>query len=260
MSGTFYFDIETAPPNDEQLNRWFDWEDQPAPIWDEDAYKLTSDYTGVKKDETKARRLAAAKEKHDDQVKSWDAVQQRERDDAWDDLKSKAMLDPSMGVVCAIGVMEHDEVDNPIALTLTDMSEEAILKKWWALVQHCQKSDSRLVGHNIQEFDLPWLIVRSWVNEVQIPANVMPDKYGKFPHVFVDSAASYLLGAKGKWAGRKYSLDHLSKTFGFEGKTGDGKEFYKLLSGTDEERAAAMNYLINDLKMTRSLCIAIGIA
>lgn len=106
---------------------------------------------------------------------------------------------------------------------------------------------SRLVGHNILGFDLPYLIRWSIYNGVVVPAEATPfgvrgnGKY--FPDMYIDTMTC--MGA-GEW-GHRISLDMASRACGFQGKNGNGKWFYQM-SQDDKEQ-----YLANDVRQTKAL-------
>ena len=106
---------------------------------------------------------------------------------------------------------------------------------------------SRMVGHNILGFDLPYLIRWSIYNGVEIPKECTPfggrgnGRY--YPDMYLDtmqviSAGDYRFMIK---------LDTASKACGYAGKNGNGKFFYQLDQESKEE------YLANDVRQTKAL-------
>jgi hypothetical protein len=104
----------------------------------------------------------------------------------------------------------------------------------------------RLVGHNIWKFDLPYLIRSSVYNRVKIPPYLLPfgGKFQRFENYSIDTMN--LIGA-GEW-GYLLKLETASMACGVSyGKTGSGKNFYKMPRKEQEE------YLRQDLLMTEYL-------
>ena len=106
---------------------------------------------------------------------------------------------------------------------------------------------SRMVGHNILNFDLPYLIRWSIYNGVQIPQSSTPfsrNPNGRyFPDFYIDTMQVISAGEYGS----RISLDLASKACGYSGKNGSGKFFYQLNQDEKEE------YLANDVRQTKSL-------
>jgi hypothetical protein len=63
----------------------------------------------------------------------------------------------------------------------------------------------------------------------------------------------WLLGRRNEC---KCTLDHIARSFGLDGKNGDGAEFAALY---DQDEGAALNYLSNDLKMTAGVAAKLGL-
>ncbi len=118
--------------------------------------------------------------------------------------------------------------------------DEVVHLEWfWAMYEQHQLQS--FCGFNIFNFDLPFLIRRSWKLGVKIPTGVREGRYwGRF---FIDLMDVWTLGNREQRA----SLDAVSKHLGLGGKTGNGADFAKLYA-TDQ--AAALAYLKNDLELT----------
>lgn len=156
----------------------------------------------------------------------------------------KAALHAETAVVLAIGLIrENDEL-----VVLAD-DEATILKGWWKIVE---SADPRtlFVGHNIYNFDLPLLIRRSYVHGIKVPSRAMPSpRY--FPAMWKDTMAAWMLGTQDR-----ISLDNLAKCLGVGSKSGSGKDFAALYKA---DPAAALQYLRNDLELTRACASRMGI-
>lgn len=105
---------------------------------------------------------------------------------------------------------------------------------------------SKFVGHNILNFDLPYLIRWSIYNGVRVPSECTPFSRGMgryYPDMYLDTMQ---IMAAGEW-GSRISLDTCSRACGFDGKSGSGKFFYQLSQDAKEE------YLANDVRQTHKL-------
>ena len=158
-----------------------------------------------------------------------------------EDIVEKGALHAEYGKIVAIGIKsETDE-----HLLFGDESE--MLMKFWKLVlDSYQEGNHYWIGFNSNKFDLPFLLRRSLINFVKIPKEVAP-------------ISRYWNGAFYKdileiWQAGDYkssiSLDRICKAFGFKGKNGSGKYFYKLLEESPDE---AEEYLLNDIRITYQL-------
>jgi DNA polymerase elongation subunit (family B) len=75
----------------------------------------------------------------------------------------KAALSPSSGIVQAIGVMASGE-DH---ICVSDEDEKSMLQWFWATIE--AEGSTTLVGWNILNFDLPFLVSRSWAHGIRVP-------------------------------------------------------------------------------------------
>ena len=105
-----------------------------------------------------------------------------------------------------------------------------------------------LVGHNIKNFDLPFLLRRAWSLEVPVPGYLTPSGRRYWPDIFVDTMDLWSCGVFGPDG--RVSLDRLSKHFGLEGKNGSGENFHVLL---EEDPEAAKEYALQDTRLTRGV-------
>lgn len=128
----------------------------------------------------------------------------------------------------------------------------------------CVDQCNLMVGHNIFEFDIPFLIRRSWLLGVEVPDDVM-DHTGRYPSKwFIDTANVWRCGSR---SAEYIKLDQLAKALGVGGKVVDettgeamsGKDFARLYFGTSEERGRALDYLAGDVDVTRRVASRLGI-
>jgi hypothetical protein len=100
----------------------------------------------------------------------------------------------------------------------------------------------KLVGHNIIDFDIRYLMNWSSYNGIKVPSFLTPFGRGKgryYPDVFVDTQ---LINGLGKY-GEMISLGNLAKAYGLSGKEGNGKFFYQM------NRSDQIEYLTKDVEL-----------
>lgn len=238
---TLYFDIETEPLPEAELRAL-------CPEFDPAAVKL-----GNLTDPVKIRtKIEEAEKAH------------------WEDFAGGAALSPLTGRVAAIGVLMSEggqtlsfssrESGEPGIIDCTGLhtpnpehaTEAFGLARFWAMVEGA----SELVGFNTHGFDLPFLIKRSWMGKVGVPAKMRLDKDRWWPGWNIDLYKLWQLGdARG--GGR---LDAIARALGLAGKAGEhGAEFGRMWRSSDpEERAAAGEYLRQDVRLCLKLRERLG--
>ena len=107
--------------------------------------------------------------------------------DAENDQERKKLLNPIDSRIIAIGLKKG----NGKALLFHGENEKEMLQKFWLELKGFRKGGSdKIIGFNIKEFDLPFLVTRSFILEVEIVPFVLKDvvdlrekvsayKYGK---------------------------------------------------------------------------------
>ena len=105
---------------------------------------------------------------------------------------------------------------------------------------------ARAIGFNSNEFDIPFLVRRSWILGVKIPDQVLINIKGRFylSDVFVDVMQYWACGTM-----QKTSLNNVAKALNVGEKNGNGANFYQTLI---KDEAKALEYLSNDVNMTRA--------
>jgi hypothetical protein len=166
-----------------------------------------------------------------------------------EDQLEDAALSAITGKVLAIGALDGSE---PHLFHGED--EAAVLMDWWAFYRerHAPGNTDNWIGFNIVGFDLPFLWRRSIVNGIK-PPMLFNDRGYALPH-FVDLRV--LWGCGDRYADG--SLDVIARLCGLPGKTGGGAEFAKLYRA-DETRQQALDYLINDLLVTKQIAKRMGV-
>jgi hypothetical protein len=262
------FDIETGPLPEEHLREIippFEREAHPG------EFDPKSVKTGNMKDSAKiAEKIEAAREKHLQSVADYEADQVAKEANYWRDIIGKAALDPMCGQVLTIGILNTD-LENPLpgasqghsgddngdfeqVLLFVDgqnyHSESDVIEAFWQLILQRAANGATIVGHNIQEFDLPFLMNRSWINGIDVPTGLLKNnRY--WNESFIDTREVWRAGRKNQF-GNSSSLDAIGRVFGFGGKLDgvNGGDFHKLWFGSADDRAKAIEYLSRDLVLS----------
>ena len=249
MKKPFHLDIDEALTVEGIQDRYvvFDIETQPQALELLKSSMPAFDATEVKVGNIKDPALIAAKV---DQAKAKHEA----------DYLNKAALSPVTGKLAAIGLLV---IQNGKAVEMSFMDdgtpewEVVALELFWS---HWVKTYSAhrtiWVGHNIFDFDLPWLVNRSRILNITIPATVYNFKGNRvfFSEKFADTRTVWLLGRKPTDV--ISNLDHVSRALGFNGKNGNGADFGNVLKETPEVAAA---YLKCDLDLTAGIAVKLGI-
>ena len=226
---TFVFDIETLGIA-ERVHEW----GKPYPDFVEPKY-------GNTKDPIKRQAL------YDTKYKEW----QEGEIDWWKKQEDRAALDPLTGRVCAIGYLypyADDHVDRVIidGLTTTgvhDLEEKYILERFWEKLTEVSFTFGHVIGHNIEEFDLKFMMKRSFIVGAKVSPTVTNGRF--FHRCIVDTMKIWCQYGFNECI----SLDKLSKILGAGEKPDyEAKQFaHDYLNGNREQAEA---YLRNDLYMT----------
>lgn len=166
------------------------------------------------------------------------------KEEAW---LEKLALKAHTAKILAIGYIPEGSDDPTI---IHDMPEPDMIKTFWELFR--QHGGHNFVGHNILDWDIPFLIRRSYILGVYVPFETMEGRY--LTRRFVDTMKTWGCGN-----GEMISLDMLSRVLGVGKKNGEGKEFAGLYcnAATKEQ---ALSYLANDLRLTKGCATKMGIS
>jgi len=150
-----------------------------------------------------------------------------------------AALSAQTGAILCIGILRDG------AETLIHDDDEALLlSKAWSVFE-TKEADEIFVTFNGTRFDWPFLARRSYALGVVVPLWYPAD--GRWPlRTHCDLYTLWQAGDRTE----SISLDRLARLCGLGGKIGNGAEFGKLWT---EDRNAALDYLRQDLKLTRDL-------
>lgn len=182
-------------------------------------------------------------------------------DAAWDkwalNAIDKAALSPVTGRVVAIGYRDKDS-DDTLHVgqegSLDARADEVwLLEQFWDQVDNALVAgDVPMIGFSTDGFDLPFLIKRSWFNDVVIPVGVRNGRY--FAKMFVDLQQLWLMGAPPKG----WSLDRIARLLGV-GKKPDDMDGSMFAAVLESDRQKALDYLRNDLDMTFKVAERMGV-
>lgn len=241
------FDIETGPLPDHVIA---DRVEEPEPPAAPEPFDPASVKIGNLKDQSKIRaKVDEARRKHEEMAARHATTVAGQRDAWWAKVKERAPLDPLTGRVLAIGYYSTDTEQT--CLDIQD-DEATMLTHFWARYRQVRGS-RQLVGHNIFGFDIPFLVKRSWLLELDVPRALFSRGRWIDNETFADTML--LWSAGGRVSGK---LDVLAQAMGVGAKPEgvDGAMFARLL---DENREAAKAYLRNDLYMTCHVAQRMGL-
>jgi DNA polymerase elongation subunit (family B) len=125
--------------------------------------------------------------------------------------------------------------------------EARTLRAFWKLVRGFNPGRDLFVGHNVMQFDLPFLYKRSMINRVQPTVEVSLARYRRQP---VFDTMQVWSG----WDSRYYlSLSELGGLLGIGGKAEgmDGRVVYDCISRGEHDRVA--KYALQDVELVRAI-------
>lgn len=250
------FDIETeALPLDviQSICKPFD----PSSVKHPGDFDPSSVKLGNLKDEKKiADKIAAEKEKHADKIKKFISDRESGEMHHWRKVQDSSALSAVTGAVCAIGY--RSEKGSQLHLAIDGVDERILLKKFWKIYLDAKANKRSLVGWNIFQFDIPFIVQRSFIYEIEVPAEAFTPA-GRPAQTFVDLMAIWAAGARG--SNQYAAIDTVAKACGMPGKPDDcqGKEFAQKLRGDEADRQTAIGYLQSDIDMVFELAERFGL-
>lgn len=231
------FDIETAPKEGVLFSRF-------APQLELPKFELFDDMS-VKRlvKDTDEEYSARIIEKQGEHIRKHDEAVEKAKTkhtQALADFQDEACLSPHTGRILAIGLY------NGTDFKCLEGDEAEMLRTFWLQYVACTKRQEQLLGHNIRNFDLPFMVNRSKILSVRVPGSVVvkSGKYWNWSQLFVDTAEEWLLGRYPRDC--KWSLDAVCYAFGLEGKQVEGIEGKGWWRHYSANRELALQYLEND--------------
>jgi hypothetical protein len=173
-----------------------------------------------------------------------------------DDEYRRLALDGDFGRVLTVGVIveQGDQIIHRGLLgrerqtMMFHLDEARTLRGFWRLLRGFNVRRDQIVGHNLFDFDLPFLYKRSVIQRVR-PAVELPFTRYRSQPIF-DTMHQW-----NKWSPRKFvSLDRLAKVLGLESSKSrgiDGARVYdKFCEGCHQEIA---DYCMRDVELVRKI-------
>lgn len=84
--------------------------------------------------------------------------------------EKKKLLNPIDSKIIAIGIKAKD---NEAQILLGE--EKEILNEFWKSVKKHKQKNNKIIGFNIKDFDLPFLVTRSFINDIEIEPFVLKE-------------------------------------------------------------------------------------
>jgi hypothetical protein len=172
-----------------------------------------------------------------------------------DEEYRRLALDGDFGRVLTVGVIveQNDRVLHRGLLgrerqtMMFHLDEARTLRGFWKLLRGFDVRRDQVVGHNLFDFDLPFLYKRSVIQRVR-PAVELPFTRYRSQPIF-DTMHQW-----NKWSPRKFvSLDRLAKVLGLESSKGQGidggRVYDKFCEGCHQEIA---EYCMRDVELVRA--------
>ncbi len=248
------FDIETAPRAADELKQVvepFDPASVRLPVGDFDPATVK---LGNLKDPAKvSAKIAEAQAEFEAAKTNGPKLLAEAENNYWLDCLGRAALSPLTGRVLAIGYFNPQKDKAAINGDGTPAGEVQLLTNFWRKYNECRAANRRLIGFNILGFDVPFLVRRSWLLGVDVPETLFDPSGRYLDRLFVDLLARWKCGNNGE----SVKLDTLARYFGVGAKPDgvSGADFAQLW---DTDREKAIEYLVNDLKLTAGCAARMG--
>lgn len=170
---------------------------------------------------------------------------------------SEAALSPVTGQILAIGIRR----DSNVCIVGENESEAEILDAFWTVYQKYAAA-GHLIGFCSNVFDVPFIIWRSYVHQIEVPESVWDRNPKYLAKCFVDLADRIpRRGLPADEDGKKRGLSNVCRLLGLGTKPDgvNGGDFARLWTGSEENRQMALAYLENDLELTWRLAERMGV-
>ncbi len=163
-------------------------------------------------------------------------------DAAADEIVAKTSFDPAHGHICCIGFAIGDNAVASHTAASVDEEAEIISKFFDALPK---LGMARIIGHNVIDFDLRFLLCRAVILGVKIPPAI-PRNPKPWEGMVVDTMKA--------WAGLRGTIgqDRLAKALGLKGK-GDFDGSMVAEAWANGEHAKIADYCRDDVETVRAI-------
>ena len=254
------FDLESGPLPGDQLKLQFNPPGPPPHPGEFDPGAVKCGNIGGPMSAKGIAKITEARAAHEIAVENHAADVARAAGSAWQEFVNQAALSALTGRVLAIGYRsERATVIDHMDLHGGGVTGETVLvEKFWLRYVKAKKDRRNLVGHNIAGFDIPFLIRRSWLLNVDVPDGIFDSNWRYLDRCFIDTMQRWQAG---NYRDKFVKLDDLGRALGLGGKTQgvDGGDFHRLYFGSQDERAKALEYLIRDVELTWLVAQRLGI-
>jgi len=213
----------------------------------------------LKDPEKREAKIKDARENHASLISLHEAKAIGGEQSSWESIIDNAALSPITGSVLAIGFSQHGSCT--IVNAAADTDESTILKLWWRAFELARGESQKLIGWNIANFDIPFLVWRSAAMGVEIPRGVYRGKW--LSDSFVD-----LMDRWGRmydpWKGQQSGSVQAKRIARFLGCSRpadeiEGKDFWRHFLGSESERSIAIRYLENDVTEETIIAKRLGV-
>lgn len=126
--------------------------------------------------------------------------------------------------------------------------ESSTLRGFWKLLAEFRPSMDLLIGHNILDFDLPFIYQRSWVHNIKPSVELCFARYRSRP--IYDTMREWA-----KWNQKHYiSLNDLARTLQLEIAKPDGMDGGKVYDAYQrDEHELVADYCLQDVEVARAV-------
>lgn len=160
-----------------------------------------------------------------------------------DEIYEETSLEGTFGRICCIGIIKEDHRGIIIQREVFDGTEKEILIKFWQSAFNV----NRFIGHNIWNFDLPFIYKRSIINGVKPRGDISFARYRNIP--IYDTLQEWELWGFGK----AQKLDTLARVLGLPTSKDemDGSQVWQYYKqGRMDE---ICKYCMKDVELTRKV-------
>ncbi len=156
------------------------------------------------------------------------------------EIHESTSLDGTFGRVCAIAVIKEMDGKEVVREVYWGDEKEILTKFWEAAI-----GVERFIGHNIYDFDFPFVVQRSIINGVK-PLQLNFARYRNVP--IFDTMKEWAL-----WSNHKVKLDTLAKVLGFPTSKDkmDGSEVWSYYQ--EGKIKEICEYCMKDVELTRQV-------
>ncbi|MGH8709799.1 MAG: ribonuclease H-like domain-containing protein [Burkholderiales bacterium] len=173
-----------------------------------------------------------------------------------DEAQLKTSLNGDFGRILCIGYVDvtvRGEIERGVIGWDTDLktfhcNERMILTEFWQRMRAFRPNIDRIVGHNIFDFDLKFILKRSIIHGVRPTVDLSFARYRNQP--IFDTMCEWE-----RWSyGPKASLDTLAKALGLESSKQEGvngSQIYNLFQAGEHRKIR--DYCLKDVELTRAI-------